>query len=137
MINSIKIKCPLCDEVSELYLSINPVVIILKCPECWTPLMFTQNEIRILSEHELKTITTPSLQSIINNFFDKTMKKSNLPDKGHHDENLIPFPQRGTVKTMQGAAGPGARSNISPDDIIDLHKVLSTCNDVNQFIKNF
>ena len=62
MIKAVKIKCPLCGEESQLYLSINPAVIILKCPDCWTPLMYTKTEIRILSEHELKTIAAPSAE---------------------------------------------------------------------------
>ena len=136
MIKSVNIKCPLCGEESELYLSINPAVIILKCPECWTPLMYTKTEIRILSEHELKTIAAPSAQSVFNSIFDKVSNKESMT--GHYANfknpmwlsrkeyiNSLPLKKPETVM----------RNTISPDDIIDLHKELAKCEDVRKFIE--
>lgn len=136
MIKSVKIKCPLCGEESQLYLSINPAVIILKCPECWTPLMYTKTEIRILSEHELKTIAAPSAQSVFNSIFDKVSNKKNMMDHYANFKDPMRISRKEyTNSLMLKKSGTMIRNNISPDDIIDLHNELAECDDVQQFIE--
>ena len=136
MVKSISIKCPLCEEVSELYLSINPAVIVLKCPECWTPLMYTKTEIRILSEQELKAIAAPRTQSVFNSIFDKAFKKKRMIDHSAHFEKAM-MPLLEKPKSKAGGKKPELvlRAGISSDDIIDLHNILATCKDVEQFLK--
>lgn len=131
MIRSIKIKCPLCGEESELFLSMNPTVIVLNCPECWTPLMYTQNEIRVLSEHELNTITAPSTETVLENFFDKITHKKHMTNHQAAYENGMPANQN------YGYAAPQATTGnvITTDDVLNLHMELSQCDDVLQFIE--
>ena len=136
MIKSISIKCPLCEEESELYLSINPAVIVLKCPECWTPLMYTKTEIRILSEQELKAIAAPRTQSVFNSIFDKAFKKKRVIDHSAQFEKamqpLLEKPKNSIHARNQELV---LRAQISSDDIIDLHNILTTCKDVQQFLE--
>lgn len=134
MIKPITIKCPLCEEESELYLSINPAVIVLKCPECWTPLMYTKSEIRVLSEQELEAITAPRTQSVFNGIFDKAFNTKRVSDhSANHENALLPLLKKSKAI---GAGKPQIvlRSDISSDDIIDLHNMLATCTDVQQFL---
>ena len=136
MIKSVKIKCPLCGEESQLYLSINPAVIILKCPECWTPLIYTKTEIRILSEHELKTIAAPSAQSVFNSIFDKVSNKKSMIDHYANFKDPMRISRKEyTNSLLLKKPGTIIRNNISPDDIIDLHNELAECDDVQQFIE--
>ena len=136
MITSIVIKCPLCEEKSKLYLSINPAVIVLKCPECWTPLMYTKNEIRILSEHELQAIASPRTQPVFNNLFDKVLNRKKILDNySEFEKALNPLVKKQTANTMAQKRRVVLRSRISPDDIIDLHNELTRCADVRQFLE--
>ena len=136
MIKSVNIKCPLCGEESELYLSINPVVIILKCPECWTPLMYTKTELRILSEHELKTIAAPSAQTIFNSIFDKVSNKESMTGHYVNIKNPAQLSKKEYLNSLLLKKPKTIiKNNISLDDIIDLHKELAKCIDVLQFIE--
>lgn len=135
MIKSIKIKCPLCDEESELFLSMNPTVIVLNCPECWTPLMYDKNKIRILSEHELHTIAEPSTESVIDNFFDNLPKREAIIDHHSAFENSMPLLKKKSkhhllLKTTKKVH----RNHITTDDIIDLRIELEQCKDIQEFI---
>lgn len=136
MIKSIKLRCPLCEEESELYLSINPAVIVLKCPECWTPLMYTKTEIRILSEQELKAIAAPRTQSVFNSIFDKAFKKKRIIDQSaSFERDMLPLLKKPKCNLVAKKPELVLRAGISPDDIIDLHNILAMSNDVQQFLK--
>lgn len=137
MIRSIKIKCPLCGEESELFLSMNPTVIVLNCPECWTPIMYANDTIRILSEHELNTITAPSAEAVLENFFDKIAHKKHMSNRHTRFEEPVPsYPKK--KHALSGMTHPHQYrdGNITTDDILNLRIELAQCKDVLQFIEN-
>ena len=134
MIKSVKIKCPLCREESELFLSMNPTVIVLNCPECWTPLMYTKEGIRVLSENELNKITAPapSADTVLENIFDKITHKKTMREHNTSYKNSLPMIPSHPVYAPS-TVGDGRV--ITNDDIIDLRIELGQCEDVLQFIK--
>ncbi|MBN1980153.1 MAG: hypothetical protein JW795_01385 [Chitinivibrionales bacterium] len=142
MIRTIKIKCPYCHEISELFLSMNPTVIVLNCPECWTPIMYDKHEIRILSAHEISKIATaPSSQNAINSFFDKITKKNIVIEEtdtcgnnGSLMNEVAPEPLALPAPPQPEEATCADRDYISVDDVVDLQISLSQCNDVLEFI---
>lgn len=136
MIRSIKIKCPLCSEESELFLSMNPTVIVLNCPECWTPLMYSGDEIRILSENELDTLTAPSAETVLDTFFDNLTSKEPGLDHPLPFEKGMPFSKKISKQNlMLKTSDSYSRNSISADDIVDLRIELEQCEDVLHFIE--
>jgi hypothetical protein len=131
MIKSIIIKCPFCNSESELFLSINPTVIVLNCPECWTPLMYDNEEIRILSEYELNKISAPSSKTATNQHND-TNKNF---DKPSSDENYSYIRNETNSDVLVPVPNSVNRGVISNDDIIDLKIELGQCMDIQQFIE--
>lgn len=138
MIKLIKIKCPICREVSELFLSIDPSVIILNCPECWSPLMYDKSEVHILSQQEMRKITAPSPQKNINKIFEKTLKK-NLPhtDKASAMKSQ-PASMNQSPSIVPALPPPYTKSQkrITSDDVLNLRIELEQCTDVLEFIQH-
>ncbi len=136
MIQSIKIKCPLCGEESELFLSMNPTVIVLNCPECWTPLMYTNEGIRILSESELNSIAPPEAETVLDNFFDDLSHQEESMEPSAPFEKGLPYSKHiMKQKLMLQTSETSSRSVISTDDIVDLKIELEQCDDVQQFLE--
>lgn len=142
MIRTIKIKCPYCHEISELFLSMNPTVIVLNCPECWTPIMYDKHEIRILSAHEINKIaSSPTSQSAINSFFDKITQKNIIVEESTACEKHASVIDE---QQPEGLEPPDEiifrrpvefdRGMITADDLIDLQITLAACKDVQEFI---
>ena len=131
MVKSIIIKCPFCNSESELFLSINPTVIVLNCPECWTPLMYDNEEIRILSEYELNKISAPKSKTATNQNND-TNKKF---DKPSSDKNYSYIRNETNSDILVPVPNSVNRGVISNDDIIDLKIELGQCMDIQQFIE--
>jgi len=139
MVNSIEIQCPFCAEKSELFLSISPSIIMLNCPECWTPLLYYNKEVRILSEGEFNQISAASNQNEIKNLFDKieeldlTGKNElrNLSSKRETVQHHTPFktPLYQTTRTCQ------QRTQITDDDIVNLRIALAQSYDVSEIIE--
>lgn len=133
MVKTIHIKCPLCREKSELFLSMNPTVIVLNCPECWTPLMYSQGEIQILSEHELSNITSSSsLEPVLENFFDDENKNQDCSPVCKKHAPV--FKNKINHDTVFKSSPKYNRDHITPDDIVDLRIELEQSRDVLQFI---
>lgn len=136
MIKPMKIKCPFCTCEMELFLSINPTVIVLNCPECLTPLIYDKTETHILSEYEMNKIAAPSAQSVINSLFDKTTGKNRAMGYASSSKNIKPFLMKKSKADLSIKAPKAApRKKITNDDIIDLRIDLAQCKDVQQFLK--
>lgn len=138
MVKTITIRCPLCDEESELFLSINPSVIVLNCPECWTPLMYDRDKIHILSENELDKITAPSTESIINNLLKSVSDNNTFNESLPQVRNKSSYqPNKAKTNLMVKVPQIGHQRNrtiISSDDILDLRIDLAQCGDVLEFL---
>ncbi len=93
--------------------------------------MYTQDEIRVLSEHELNTITAPSTETVLENFFDKITHKKHLTNHNAAYENGIPANRDYGYNALQATNG----NVITTDDVLNLHIELSQCEDVLQFIE--
>lgn len=142
MINLIKIKCPFCGEKSELFLSINPSIIILNCPECWAPLMYNNDGVRILSEQELRKIPVSKKQKEIKNIFDKVSTTDLNPELKEVAQENTAFPKNKQVlknnyqnSSFTPVTKTCSRRRISKDDIIDLRIALAQCNDIKQLLE--
>ena len=56
MVKTLQVKCPHCNQVSEIFLSTNACVIILNCPTCFSPIMYFERKIFLLSKKQVEAI---------------------------------------------------------------------------------
>ncbi len=142
MIKSIKIRCPFCAEKSELFLSIDPSIIILNCPECWAPLMYSDDEVRLLSKYELRKISTSDKTKDVQSLLGKELPEIKKNKSKTIKDELEGFPKAPTVRNRKQPTIPkmhskinGSRGRITEDDIIDLRIALAQCEDIQELIE--
>lgn len=133
MVRIINIQCPHCEKHSEIYLSIDPNVIILNCPECGTPLIMEDSDVKEVSRD--LDMHKPSIRDILDAF-----KKRN--PNTHNDKEFIPDHFKNTVPNKLSALPfensvkyPNSEI-ISDDDITNLKIDLAKLNDVQELIEN-
>ncbi|MBD3316207.1 MAG: hypothetical protein GF344_10495 [Chitinivibrionales bacterium] len=134
MVNVLKIQCPHCYEVYELYLSTKACVVVLNCPSCWTPILHNAQGVHILSEQAMKRIRAHQHRSEIMDILDKIQSDGNDTLSLGGSEPW--FDQSGpAVEAPTACSIPLCRREcITRDDIINLRIELATCQDSQQFI---
>ena len=134
MIRNIKIQCPECHDTCELYLSTSAPIVILNCPNCWTPMMYNENGVFVLSENQLSELAKNSEFSI-SNLLDRFSGHESAEMKMGSADHDDPFaPPSTTISTSSPPAGYDVREVITGDDIVDLRIELATCKDSLDFI---
>lgn len=136
MVKTIKIKCPHCNEESELFLSINPTVIVLNCPDCWTPLMYDRFEVRVLSEQDISAIAPASAHtetSVVEDKIGEAVAKRKKYTQ-RESEKSYSHEKPPLIVVSEGEEAIDEKENISVDDVLDLRIELSACEDVLEFI---
>jgi hypothetical protein len=140
MITTLKVKCPHCQEVSEIFLSTAVSVIILNCPSCLSPIMYFGNKIFLLDPEQLKKIKRSSSTSVVSRLLEQLAgaetaiqcpaKKSTT---GHlrRQQNV----GLGAVRSTMVAVGQTRGKRITADDCTNLRIELELCNDANTFIE--
>ena len=108
MIHPLTIQCPVCNEVSDLYLSINSDNIVLECPCCNSRLLWEKGHIDSVSDDDLTNI-------------------SKMSSREAAEIQTVPVHHEGAP--ISSRTGP-----ISHDDIANLRIELATCTDINEFI---
>ncbi len=136
MIKYIKIKCPRCGQVSKLFLSMNPDIIILNCPKCISPLMYNNSKVYILSKKDLKLIEMSPVKSVLDSNYNEADRKHFLIKNISPAQNKSQYPKKQiSISSSISSTGGIRKDPISSDDIIDLSIELARCKDVTQFIK--
>lgn len=129
MVRTIKIKCPQCKHNSELFLSMNPTIIVLNCPECWTPLLLDKNGVRTVTKQEIKEmvehtpLAKPEANFDVPEYLDSYKRK--LKVLGTSSEVTFQNTKQGRMVH---------RESITIDDVLDLRIELERCLDVNHFL---
>ncbi len=131
MVRNFKIQCPVCHDVCELYLSTSAPIVILNCPNCWTPMLYNENGVFALSESQLSELARNREFSILS-LLEKVARSGRAEKKqaGHDPLTL----QSTTIGTSSPPAGFDMRQVITGDDIVDLRIELATCKDALDFI---
>jgi hypothetical protein len=55
MVTILNVKCPYCQQVSQIFLSTRVSVIILNCPSCQSPILYLRRKIFLLDPNRPKT----------------------------------------------------------------------------------
>jgi len=134
MITTLNIKCPHCEQVSQVFLSTTVCVIILNCPSCLSPIMYFRRKIFLLDPLQLRKITGNSGDSIVFKLLEQiggAQATAHCPSpKGahmHKNGAYIPVANKLTI-------GPQEKY-ITEDDCTNLRIELELCTDSQQFIE--
>lgn len=133
MVKTLTVKCPHCNQVSEIFLSTNAYVIILNCPNCITPIMYFERKIFLLSDDQLEVLKDNANNSSIM----KTLERIAHPDR--FAEKISAQKGRLKYKTVSNSFTPvfseqRRKKYISEDDITNLKIELALNTDSQKFI---
>jgi hypothetical protein len=137
MVQALKVTCPHCHQVAEIYLSTNACVIILNCPSCYSPIMYFDQKIFILSQNQVEAIKNKARGSAMMNMLKKIAQPEELPVKksgavcqSNEKNCLYSLPPNST----HSVSSARHKIHIAADDITNLRIELALCNDVQEFI---
>ena len=111
MIKEMNISCPHCNHSSKIFLSIDPNVIILNCPDCGTPLVVEEDHVLDVGVTENYEEQKPEIQSVLDLFSNDRASQNNTTINNRNEV-------------------------ITQNDILDLKIELNQHIDVADFIKN-
>lgn len=140
--NAISIKCPKCQEESELYLGSEAFMVILNCPNCGIPLIFYYGKTSVVTENELERLqksgflknATHLLREIsecgIKLNTPKSVKPYTVTAKRLNMTKTKPF----SSLTCHSVGMPIRADFFSKDDLVNLKIELETCQSVEDFL---
>ena len=130
MVKVINISCPGCSNKSEIYLSIDPSVIILNCPECGAPLILENSQVTMA--HDDLGTKKSSIRDIID-IYNGRHNRDHAPlvSEKEIDEFLTSALEKNNYSA--NLATPG-KERICDDDVLNLRIELEKSGDVLDFI---
>jgi len=135
MITTLLVKCPHCNQVSQIYLSTSVSVIILNCPSCSSPIMYFGRKIFLLDKDQLRKITgQKKLPDKLSLAEERENIRSLCPAKktAQHFENA----DAGLETCEQGGVDHAEEKYITSDDCTNLLIELQLCCDTKDFINH-
>lgn len=132
MVKTLSMTCPHCNHISELFLSTNACVIVLNCPSCYSPLMFFENKIFLLSKKQVDAIKGTTQNTTVLKILDRIAHTESMAENteiNSVDKVLAPVPVINNFHPNQVY-----KKYISEDDIMNLKIELALCNDSQSFI---
>jgi ribosomal protein S27E len=135
MVTTLNIKCPHCEQVSQIFLSTTVCVIILNCPSCLSPIMYFKHKIFLLDPKQLKKITGASRSTMISKLLEQiagaeTATHCSVKKSAHMQQNTAPP----SAHMSKATAIDQAEKYITVDDCTNLRIELEICNDSLEFI---
>ena len=135
MVKTLTVKCPHCNQISEIFLSTNACVIILNCPTCLSPVMYFDRKIFPLSKTQIDEIKETKESGAMMKMLERISRPEQPVIKTAHKLAQV----SGTV--IQGKhlflpnLEPHQREKyIRDDDITNLRIELALCHDSGDFI---
>lgn len=138
MVKTLTVKCPHCSQISQIYLSTNACVIILNCPSCYSPIMYFDRKIFLLTRNQVEAIRRSSKDSAVLKMLQRI---------AHSEKSVTAVPKKITSTSydaqtklsrscaVKSAASALRERSISEDDITNLRITLELCRDSQEFIE--
>jgi hypothetical protein len=135
MITTLNVKCPHCEQVSQIFLTSTVSVIILNCPSCLSPIMYFRRKIFLLDPQQLKKMRGNSRTSLVTRLLEQIAGAeaaaqcpvNKAAQHLHHRGAYVPLSHKLTLEHY------GAK-RITEDDCTNLRIELELCADSQQFI---
>ena len=138
MITTLNVKCPHCEQVSQIFLSTTVCVIILNCPSCLSPIMYFKHKIFLLDPKQMKKISSASRSSMISKLLEQIA--------GTETTTQCTVNKSASLQHNSAASSPGhahktltlerEEKYITEDDCTNLRIELELCADSNEFISH-
>jgi len=133
MVKTLSMTCPHCNHIAELFLSTNACVIVLNCPSCFSPLMYFENKIFLLSKKQVDAIKGITQNTNVLKVLDRIAHAEQVTEN-----TTVPEPCKKTINFNSSSDSwcneLHRQRDISQDDITNLRIELALCNDVQDFI---
>ncbi len=133
MVKTLSMTCPHCEHIAELFLSTNACVIVLNCPSCFSPLMYFENKIFLLSKKQVEAIKSTTHNNTVLKVLERIAHAEPV------NESSLTNLCKKVVKHNPSSArlnNEQFQRDISDDDITNLRIELALCNDVQDFINS-
>ncbi|MBN1129987.1 MAG: hypothetical protein JXA71_13425 [Chitinispirillaceae bacterium] len=135
MITTLSIKCPHCEQVSQIFLSTSVCVIILNCPSCLSPIMYFKHKIFLLDPKQLKRLTSDTRSSMLSKLLEKITDSEATAQCGVKKTASAYHQAAGMVSTAHKVtATDRCEKYITDDDCTNLRIELELCHDSLDFI---
>lgn len=139
MVKNLTVQCPHCHQVSDIFLSTNACVIILNCPTCFSPIMYFDKKIFLLTKNQVDAIKDTTHNAAIMRMLDR-IAHPELPVR--NSAKKLTQSQGGTSVQVATASACSVEVSdralreiqICEDDITNLRIELALCTDSQQFI---
>jgi len=136
MVKTLTVKCPHCNQISEIFLSTNACVIILNCPTCLSPVMYFDRKIYPLSRTQIEEIKETRESGAMMKILERLSKSEEPVVK-----TARKLAQASSSPVSNCAGLPGNHDHvrekyISVDDITNLRIELALCDDSAAFINS-
>lgn len=131
MVRIINIECPHCQKSSEIYLSIDPNVIILNCPECGTPLILEDSDVKEVTRD--LNIHKPSIKDVLDAYKDRNNNYNDgefIPDLFESSQGL-----NNISNIFENTESYPKSEQITEDDITNLKIDLANTYDIKDLIE--
>jgi hypothetical protein len=135
MVQTLKVTCPHCNQVAEIFLSTNACVIILNCPSCCSPIMYFDQKIFVLSQSQVDAIKNKARSSSMMSLLRKMTQPEEQPVRKMSAQQGACMEHGHTAFAPSSAIrNADAKIHIGADDITNLKIELALCSDVGEFI---
>jgi ribosomal protein L37AE/L43A len=118
----IDIKCPNCQQESEIRLEEGANMVILNCSKCKSSLMYYHGKTYEVDSVEMRNLVENKFQAV-QGFMKIKEPRKFFSEKEPSPNNLHPVGEA----VRQG--------DFTEDDLLDLHILLESSDDVNEFLK--
>lgn len=140
MVKTLMMKCPGCGQTTEVFLSTNACMIILNCPSCFSPIMYFENKIFLLTNKQVNEIKGSTQNTNIIKMLDKIAHPEHTLTQTQTAKKLTAAQQCSSCsETTHGythSYKPVREKYICEDDITNLRIELALSNDVGQFLES-
>jgi hypothetical protein len=133
VVKTLTVKCPHCAQVSKIFLSTNACVIILNCPSCYTPIMYFDRKIFLLSKNQIEAIKNNSQDSAVMRMLHR-IAKTEMPMKDSAKKAARSYHAIAESAVSCIPVYSKGEKYITDDDVTNLRIELELCKDSGEFI---
>jgi hypothetical protein len=135
MVTTLDVKCPHCEQVSQIFLSTSVSVIILNCPSCFSPIMYFRRKIFLLDQQQLNKIAGPAAANTTAVFKLIEQLDGVKATASCYAEKTAYFKENArNLASTRCAIDRPEEKYITGDDCTNLRIELELCSDSQQFI---
>jgi hypothetical protein len=137
MVKTLTVRCPHCNQVADIFLSTNASVIILNCPTCFSPIMYFEDRIFLLSKNQVDAIKDNTTNASILKMLDRIAHSERKANRTAGKMTEVQTAKACRTPHLSVVPSKDKREKyICDDDITNLKIELALCTDSKDFIES-